>query len=505
MTDTAAPPPASPSPDDPVPGAWVETPAERAKLERDLLYLPDNPPPSLDRLAASPLLRRINTLRTIRRASRNLLDMVHPDLADRRWHAVKVGPELVITVNDPDFARHVLQGNAGNYVKGRFYEIVFAKFLGASSLTLDGAAWRQRRRLISPAFNARAIRGVEEVVTRHAEAMLDGWRAAARGAGPGGAVVDLGADVSGLAMRVAMEAFFSSDMGDETARIGRLMDVVITDAGSPPFADVMGLGRWAPRRSRKAGMAALAELDAWLLPRIDARLARREGGEPEAPDLLDILVHARDEETGALLDRQAIRNEVLTLFSAGHETTALSLVWGLDRLSREPAWQDRLAQAAAAAAQAAGGPLDPAAARGVAELPAAYDELLRLYPPAYSSGRQAVEDARFEDLEIPAGTRVQVVIGLIHRNRRFWETPGVFDPGRFLGEAKAGRHPFAHIPFGAGPRICVGLALARLEGLMTLARALPDLRLLPDGPPPEPLGKITLRTKGPARMRVALR
>ncbi|MAS41611.1 MAG: hypothetical protein CML43_00395 [Rhodobacteraceae bacterium] len=499
MTDAAAPKPA-PAP------LWTETPAERALLERDMLYLPDSPPPSLERLASSRLLRRINTIRTIRRASRNLLDMVHPDLAHRRWHATRVGPEVVITINDPDLARHVLQGNAGNYVKGRFYDIVFAKFLGASSLTLDGPAWRQRRRLISPAFNARAIRGVENIVVRHVEAMLDRWRAVAR-ADPAGGEIDLSAEVSELAMRVAMEAFFSSDMGEETARIGRLMDITITDAGSPPFADVMGLGKWAPRRSRKAAMAALEALDAWLLPLIDARLARRAdgAGEPDSPDLLDILVHARDEETGALLDRGAIRNEVLTLFAAGHETTALSLVWGLDRLSREPGWQDRLAGVAGAAAEAAGGPLDPAGAKAAAELPAAYDEILRLYPPAFTVGRQAIEADRFEDLEIPAGARMQVVIGLIHRNARLWEAPGKFDPGRFQGDAKTGRHPFAHIPFGAGPRICVGLALARLEGLMVLARALPDLRLSPAGPRPDPLGKITLRTRAPVRLHVALR
>ncbi len=166
--------------------------------------------------------------------------------------------------------------------------------------------------------------------------------------------MDLTEAVSAVAMRVAMEAFFSVSMGEETARIGRLPDETITDADSPPFVDIMGLGRWVPRRSRLKARAAKAEFDRWLFDLIDARLARRGEGEPGKPDLLDILVDARDEETGALLNREAIRNEVLTLFAAGHETTALSLAWGLDRLAREPEWQETLAEAASAAQAAAG-------------------------------------------------------------------------------------------------------------------------------------------------------
>jgi cytochrome P450 len=413
-----------------------------------------------------------------------------------------VGRETVITINDADFARHVLQTRSDNYVKGRFYDVVFGQFLGRSSLTMNGDEWRQRRRLISPAFNARAIRGCEAVVEKHVEAMLADWDATA---GDSGGERNLTEDVSALAMRVAMEAFFSAEMGEETSRIGDLMDKVITDAGSPPFADIMGLPRWAPRRSRRRARAWLAELDEWLYALIDRRLSTRGQGEPEHPDLLDVLVHAKDEETGELLDRQSIRNEVMTLFAAGHETTALSLAWGLDRLAREPEQQARLAAAASEAQAAAGAPLDAARAREVALLPASYDEMLRLYPPAVNIGRQAIGPDRFEDLEIRPTDRVQIVVGHLHRNPRYWRDPGLFDPDRFLPEGRKGRHPFAHIPFGGGPRICVGLALARLEGLLTLARALPRFRLEPVGAPPEPLGKITLRTREPVPIRLVRR
>ncbi|MEM1315441.1 MAG: cytochrome P450, partial [Pseudomonadota bacterium] len=433
--------------------------------------------------------------------SRNFLNLYHPEMKDHRWLVSQVGKETVISVNDADLARHILQSNSDNYHKGRFYQIIFGEFLGESSLIMEGAAWKQRRRLISPAFNARAMKSVEHVVEKHVEAMLARWEEAAKT----GAEVNLTEDAAELTMRIAMEAFFSADMGADPARIAKLMEDIITFSGSIDMADVLDLPWWAPRRSKNEARAWIAELDEWLYALVDRRLEERGQGEPENPDLLDILVHAKDAETGELLDRKSIRNEVLVLFAAGHETTALSLAWGLDRLAREPEWQDRLAAAAMAARAEAGRPLTVAEAKTVELLPAAYDELLRLYPPAFSVGRQAIAEDRFEDLEIPAGARMQLAIFLIQRNPRYWTDPGKFDPTRFLAEGRSNRPPFAHIPFGGGPRICVGLALAKMEGLVALARLLPRFRLEAPGAPPDPLGKITLRTQAPVKIRVVPR
>lgn len=131
--------------------------------------------------------------------------------------------------------------------------------------------------------------------------------------------------------------------------------------------------------------------------------------------------------------------------------------------------------------------------------------MLRLYPPAFVVGRQATAESEVEGLRFRVGDRTQVVIFMLHRNPRYWADPDAFMPERFLPENRAGRHPFAYMPFGAGPRICVGLALAKMEAHLTLVRALPRFRLIPAGPPPKPLGKITLRTEGPARLRLARR
>ncbi len=457
--------------------------AARDDAPTRVLYTSPNPPPSLERLARSKPLRTLTMLRLTWRARTNLLEMFHPELWNKRWHISKIASGKVVTLNDADAARHVLKDRADAFRKGRMYEAIFGEFLGRSSLIMEGAEWKTRRRLISPAFNARGLKRLDGVVERHVGLMLADWdRAAANGP----AEVDLSRAATGLTMRIAMEAFFSSDLGAREAEIGALMEEVILDAGSPSIIDMLGLPEWLPRRGRKRRRELLAALDDVLYGLIDARLAERTETLPETPDLLDILIHARDEETGAFLGREDVRNEVMTLFAAGHETTALSLAWGLDRLAREQDWQDRLA----------------AAEHGDKLIPAAYDEMLRLYPPAFVIGRQAGAHSDFEDIHFNPGDRVQVAIFMIHRDPKWWPKPEIFDPTRFLPEARKGRHPFAYIPFGAGPRICVGLALAKMEGAETLRRALPRFRLTPAGPATDPMGRITLRTQKPVKLVV---
>lgn len=468
----------------------VATPPARPAAPR-ILFTSRTPPPSPERLAKSPLLRRITLLRMVWRARKNLLEGFHPVTWEKRWHISNIASGKVVTGNDPGLARHVLKDGADGFVKGRMYEAIFGEFLGKSSLTMEGETWRTRRRLIAPAFNARALKRLDAVVKKHVDLMLADWDAAIGNAAS--AEIDISRAATGLTMRIAMEAFFSSDLGDREAEIAALMEEVILDAGSPSMIDMLGLPEWLPRRGRRRRRALLATLNQVLYGLIDARLAERGDAPPEAPDLLDILIHARDDETGAHLGREDVRNEVMTLFAAGHETTALSLAWGLDRLAREPEWQDKLAEAAGA-----DGKPDPL-------IPAAYDEMLRLYPPAFIVGRQASKHSDFETLHFNPGDRVQVAIFMIHRDPKLWPDPGAFDPTRFLPENRAGRDPFAYIPFGAGQRICVGLALAKMEGLEVLRAALPRFRLTAIGAPPDPLGRITLRTEAPVHAAVARR
>ncbi|TVQ58124.1 MAG: cytochrome P450 [Rhodobacteraceae bacterium] len=465
----------------------------------DALFTPDPAPPPLDWLERHPVRAKWETLKQVWRSGRNLLHIFHPEAAGRPYVVANLGTLRLITVNDADFARQVLSERADRYVKSHMYQAMLGDFLGrTASLISDGPGARAKRRLLGPAFNARALKRLEGVVERHVRETLDGWAAL----GPG-AEIDIGSEAPTLAMRIAMEAFFSTALGPRAERFAALLDDLMADAGSPSMADVMDLPRWVPRRSRRGVAEKMAEIDRYLLEAIDARLARRGEGPPDNPDMLDLLVHATDPETGAHLPRVEVRNEVVTLFMAGHETTALSLVWGFDRLARERAAQDRLAAAVQAARAAKGGPLACEDMRGIPLVGATYDEILRLYPPGYVVARTAVAEDSFGDLSIRPGDRFQIAIFMLHRNPRYWARAGAFEPDRFLDRTVAGaRHPFAFIPFGGGPRLCIGLAVARMEAHLLIAETLARFRLSPVGAPPKPDGKITLRTEDRVRVRL---
>ena len=460
----------------------------------DRLFDPAPPPPPLATLERWPPRAMFHMLVSSWRAGDNLLHMFHPEAESRPYVVNALGTLRLVTVNDAAFARHILSDHAERYVKSHMYEAMLGDFLGpTSSLVTEGDMARFKRRLLAPAFNARSLRRLEGVVDAHVRRTLDRWAAL----GPG-AEIDLTLEAPKLAMEIAMEAFFSATLGDRADAIAALLDEVMLEAGSPSMADVMDLPGWVPRRSRAGLRAKIARLDAALYAVIDERLARRGDGPPETPDMLDVLVHAADPETGAPLSRREVRNEVVTLFMAGHETTALSLAWGLDRLAREPAAQSALAETATAAEAAAGRPLTPAEARGTPLVAETYDEMLRLYPPAFVVARTAVAPDRFGDLEIRPNDRFQIAIFLLHRNRRYWDAPGAFRPERFAGAGK----PAAFMPFGAGPRTCIGMGMARMEGQALLANLAPRFGLEPVGPPPEPVGKITLRSREHIRLRL---
>jgi cytochrome P450 len=448
-----------------------------------LLFSPKPAPPPLSRLAASPLRNRLAAASAFWQARRNLLHLFHPEVQERGHHIMQLGPERLITLADADIARHVLADRHGSYVKSPLYHVMLGEVLGpTASLLIEGGASRARRRLLAPAFNARAMARAEAVIERHVEALLDRWAEAG--------TADLTATIPRFAMTLAMDAFFSTEPGAEADRLAALIEALIIEAGTPAFADLALLPAWVPRKRRQKLRAMLSELNAALFAIIDARL---NGPKRADADLLDVLIGARDATTGAALTRQDLRDEVMTLLLAGHETTALSLIWGLDRLAREP-------QAQAALRAAARG--IPARAGAFRTLPLAsqtFDEILRLYPPAFAIARTALQAETVGPLDIRQGDILQVAIFMLHRSRRYWDSPAAFRPDRF-----AERAPDAFMPFGAGPRLCIGLAFARLEAQHLLCRALNRFALAPLGDPPEPLGKITLRTAAPVRVALSL-
>lgn len=373
-------------------------------------------------------------------------------------------------VNHPDAVRRVLVENAGNYGRTPATIRILRPILGDGLFLAEGDAWRRQRRLVAPAFAPRALDAAARHVAAVAEETLDGLRARGTGA------VDLLRVMQRLALEVAGRAFFSQAMHAHGAALRSAFERYGTRIARPSFLDFVlpadapspldPVRRWLARDFHRA------------LDRLIAERGRTPPADPPR-DLFDALVTARDPATGAGLDPDQLRDQIATLVIAGHETTALALFWACYLLALAPA-----AQEAVAAEASAVDPSPAAAARALERLPltkAVVQEALRLYPPAFTIVRLALGPDRLLDQEVPAGSLVVMAPWILHRHRKRWAHPERFDPTRFVPGAPAPDR-FAYLPFGIGPRVCVGAQFALIEATLTLARLVGAYRLELVGP-----------------------
>lgn len=394
-------------------------------------------------------------------------------------------------VNQPDAIKHILLDNAANYRKTEITRRLLEPGLGRGLLTSEGETWRRHRRIMAPSFDHRSIVGYAPIMTEIAEKLLTDWDAL-----PPAAEVDVAAAMMHATLHIISRTMFSSDSDD-------IVDVVERGVGRyqteirPGLADLLELPLWLSRlMSRQRAERVLSDFD----KAIDRLLAERgRVADKQRKDLLARLIAARDEETGGGMTAEEVRNQVVTIFMAGHETTALALTWTWYLLSQHRAVEDRLH---AELARVLGGRAPRH--EDLAKLPytrMVLEESMRLYPPAHTLSRQAVQEDEVLGRRIGAGTTILIVPWLLHRNPKLWERPGRFDPERFAPERAAQRHRFAYIPFGAGPRICIGAAFAMAEAMLVLATMAQRYRLrLKPGFAVEPQGLITLRARHGMRM-----
>ncbi|WP_143448358.1 cytochrome P450 [Kineosporia sp. A_224] len=406
----------------------------------------------------------------------------------------------VLLMNTPDGARRVLVDNARAYGKATVQYGALSLVTGAGLLTTDGEVWRRHRRVAQPAFHPRSLESVAQAAGTAAQRMRAEWDAA----GPGGVV-----DADGAAMRAMLEVvgrtLFAADLRPVGERVVGAVDAalhaVVRTASSP-------LPGWLPTPRRRRLRRAVATLDAVCADLVAQRRACGVG--PEDGDVLALLLAAVDAgEAGAdggLAPRE-VRDEILTLVIAGHETVASSLTWTLDLLASSPDVQARLhTELDAVLAGRAPGWDD------VPHLPytrAVVDEALRLYPPAWVITRRALADDVVSGVAIPAGTLVVLSPWLLHRRPQSWPDPRRFDPGRFLGDAPPSRGPARgdYVPFGAGPRLCIGRDMAVVESVLVLAGLLRDRTVTrPAGvAPPSVDALVTLRPRGGLPLRLTPR
>jgi cytochrome P450 len=402
---------------------------------------------------------------------------------------MRVGPMVVYSVVHPDLIEQVLRRDQRNFIKDKGTRML-SELLGQGLLTSEAEVWRRQRRLAQPAFPLEQIQKYGRVMVACAERMLQGWQ--------DGQTRDVHADMTGLTIEIAGQTLLGASMAAETGRVSRAMnDAMIYFAG--PALWFPGY-KWLPTPGNLRFRRARRELDQVMYGTIAKRRAEGAAG---GEDLLSRLLAARDEDNSQMTDRQ-LRDELVTLFLAGHETTAQALSFTFYLLARHPAAAMRLAAEVDEVLQ---GRLPSSA--DVPRLQYAewvIKESLRLYPPAPNIGREALCDCEIGGYHIPKGAQIALVQWVVQRDPRWFDDPETFRPERWDKDLARRIPRCSYFPFGDGPRICIGTQFAMLESVLVLASVVQRYELaLAPGYRLEIFPSVTLRPRHGVSMIVRKR
>lgn len=427
---------------------------------------------------------------------RSMVDAWPDEVYAERIVETKLLGQRTHFVVDPALIRTLLVDEAASLEREAFMTRALAPALGRGLLTSDGSLWRSQRRTTAPVFRPDHIRTFVPGMAAAAEATRDRWLARPREA----PAADLAQEMMRTAFDIITTTMASGEPGLDAARFAAAMEDYLGQTNWKMAYVMLGLPGWLPHPGARRGAAAARALRTAVTGLIAARRAR--GGAEQ--DLLGLLLTAPHPETDRAMPDEQLVDNLLTFVAAGHETTALALTWTFRLLADHPGVERRVLAEIAAAG------LDIARAPDLADrLPYARQvlmEAMRLYPPAPLMVRRTTRAIRLGDTPIPAGRSVHVPIYALHRHRRLWERPDVFDPDRFDPAQHAARDRHAYLPFGAGPRVCIGMGMAMTECLVVLATLLPAFRLRPAAPTmPTARFRVTLRPHGGMPMHLTRR
>ena len=406
--------------------------------------------------------------------------------------ALRLPGRDVLLLNRPADIEAVLLTQRTNFIKHTFFWRHVTAIFGNGLLTSEGEFWLRQRRLAAPAFHPDRIAAYADVMAAYADRQADAWDGDGQGAPR-----DVHRDMMRVTMEIVSKTLFDVEVEEDVDAIGRSFDLVIREIAKR-FRRPIKIADWIPLPGNLRYRRGVGLLDR-LVKRV---LAERRARPGDRGDLLSMLMAARDDDGKPMSDRQ-LRDELITLFLAGHETTAIALSWTLFLLARHPDVEERLSREIR---EALAGRLPRAA-----DLPslryaeAVVRESLRLFPPAYVIGREALADCVIGGYDVPAGTTIYFAPWVLHRDARHFPDPEAFRPERWLDGSTARLPKYAYIPFGGGPRICIGERFAMMEGVLVLVTLLRRCRLEMAGPDPVPFPSITLRPEGGPVMRVRAR
>ncbi len=438
-----------------------------------------------------PASRPLSLFESLRAARRNVLEIipalayVQPMLTGRlgsRWHMVQ----------DPGALKRIFLDNAENYPKSEVMLRMLRPAVGDSLFTVEGDEWRWQRRAVAPVFAQRHVTALAPFMTATAE------RAAGRLAA-GGGQVEIVSEMLSATFDVICDVALSGRDHFDSEAYGAAIIRYFETVGRASMLDFLHVPYWVPRPGEVLGRSSVRTMHAMVARAIEERRRHATGG---ADDLLDHMLSASDAETGRRMTPEELLHNMQFFIVAGHETTALALSWSLLLLAGDIEAQERAraevrSTQRGAAAMAADIPLAPYVRQVI-------EEAMRLYPPVGLLARTARAADELGGREVRAGEVLFLPIYALHRHRMWWDRPDTFDPDNFAPACSAKRDRYVHLPFGAGPRICVGANFAMMQAQIILATLLGRFRFtLGDGAPPVPTMSMTLRPAGGVRLRIA--
>ncbi len=444
--------------------------------------------------APSPRTSPPSLLEMMRIVYRNPLELWGEPSYNEPWISVRgVGGPLVIA-NDPALIRHVLVDNAKNYKLATVRQMILRPILRDGLLTAEGEVWKRCRKAMAPVFTPRHIFGFAETMRARTEAFAESYGA--------GGEVDVARDMTMLTYDILAATLFSGEIAGGQTNFAKEIDRLFETMGRVDPFDLLRAPSWVPRFTRLRGRSTMAYFRRIVTDTVamrEARLVADPAGVPN--DFLTLLLKA---EAPDGLQRQEIEDNIITFIGAGHETTARALGWTIYLLAEAP-WERERVEAEIDAVVA--GEPDPAG--WLEKMPftrAVFEEALRLYPPAPSINREPIADDRFRDLVLPKGAQVLVMPWTVHRHRKLWERPDAFLPERFHPGRRETIDRYQYLPFGAGPRVCIGTSFAMQEAVIVLAILLSRFRFETTAATrPWPVQKLTTQPQGGLPMRVVTR
>ena len=455
-----------------------------------VLTSPKAAPPVL--AGPTPPQHRLPLFQYLRVVRRNFIEA----LDEGMYHAPIIQQRSAVSrsfiVNDPAGVRRVLLENAANYPKAPVEHRILGPAMGNGLILSEGETWRAHRRIMAPAFDHRTNERYAPVMVDAARKTADRWAAQQHGA-----IVEVQHAMMELTLEIIARSMFAAD--SESIKS-------IIREGSDRYQDVMMVGLlefvpaigplWSAWKGMR-GRAIMRDFDRAMFDLIEARM---KSGANANGDLLDRLISSRDEESNSGMTAREIRDQVLTIFVAGHETTALSLMWTWYLLSMHPEHEARM-HAELDAVLGGREPTWPDVGKLVYTR-MILQESMRMYPAVHTLAfRTALKDDILCGMPVPERSLITIIPWLIHRHRKLWENPDRFEPERFTPEAIAGRDRLAYIPFGFGPRICIGASFAMTEAVLILATLAQRFRLrVAPGCRVEPHAVFTLHAKNGMQM-----